>query len=68
MEAADWASLTVDQAEDRGVQPDAERESDYGEKSETGGLQQLLESKTKISHHFEVQQDWDAPSGAIRFN
>jgi hypothetical protein len=41
----------VDQAEDRGIQPDPQRQCDQREQSEPGRLAQLPESKTKISHH-----------------
>src|SRR5438477_8310367 len=40
----------VDQAEDGGVHPDAERERDHGEKSEGGRLEKLANGEAKISH------------------
>jgi len=41
----------VDQTEDGSVQPNPEREREYGEKSEPGRLEQLAKSEAKISHH-----------------
>lgn len=41
----------IDQAKDRGVKADPEREREHGEKGEARGLEQLPESKSKISRH-----------------
>ena len=43
----------VDQAEDRRVQPDPERESEDGEQGESRRLAQLPQSETKVSHHMK---------------
>ena len=40
----------VDQTEDGGVHPDAERERDHGEKGERGRLEELAKSEAEIDH------------------
>jgi hypothetical protein len=41
----------VDQAEDGSIQPNPERERDYGEKSKSGRFAELSQSEPKIIHH-----------------
>ena len=40
----------VDQTEDGGVHPDAEREGEHGEQGEAGRLEELAEGEAEIDH------------------
>jgi hypothetical protein len=41
----------IDQTKDRGIQPDPESESDYGEEGETWRFEDLPKRETKIGEH-----------------
>ena len=57
----------VDQAEDRRVQPDPEREGDHRQKSESRRFAQLPQSETKIGHHMNLHVGW-ATNDALRYS
>jgi hypothetical protein len=48
----------VDQAKDRRVQPDPEREGDHRQKREPRRFAKLPQSETKISHHMNLDVEW----------
>jgi hypothetical protein len=50
----------VDQAEDRGVQADPEREGDHRQERESRRFAQLPQSETKVGHHMNLDVEWAA--------
>src|SRR4051794_14327772 len=53
-----WQALqeqVVDETEDGGVHPDAEREGQHGQKRERGRLEELADGEAEIDHKSEVR-------------
>src|SRR3954463_2185098 len=55
LERETFEEEVVDQTEDGGVHPDAERKGKHGEESERGRLEELADGEAEIDHSSEVR-------------